>query len=180
MIGGPVRIPHVYNGKDKTFFLFGVEEYRENAPMVTLTSVPSVAERSGDFSGAGLNIYDPFSAQANPNFNASSPVTASNPQYIRTQFPDNVIPQSLWNPAGLGVIKSYPQPNFGGPGMVSNNYLVSPNISQDRFRNNWIGRVDQSVGQKEKLFSVTRITAVINSITQRTDSRFQEWTRRTR
>jgi len=53
VIGGPVRIPHVYNGKDKTFFLFGVEEYRENAPMVTLTSVPSVAERSGDFSGQG-------------------------------------------------------------------------------------------------------------------------------
>jgi len=98
-----------------------------------------------------VNIYDPFSAQANPNFNASSPVTASNPQYIRTQFPGNVIPQSLWNPAGLGVIKSYPQPNFGAPGAVSNNYLVSPNISQDRFRN-WIGRVDQSAGQNEKLF----------------------------
>lgn len=151
VLTGPVRIPHVYNGKDKTFFTFGVEQYRENAPMVTLTSVPSTAERQGDFSGTGIAIYNPFTTQLNPNFDPTRPNSASNPQYNRLPFANNQIPQNLWNPVGVGILNSYPTPNFGAPGAVNNNFLVSPNISQDRFRN-WIGRVDQSIGDKERLF----------------------------
>ena len=150
-ITGPVLIPHLYNGKNKTFFSFGVENYIENAPMVTLTSVPSLAERQGDFSQAGVNIYNPYSTQTNPNFDPTKADSSSNPQYIRTQFPNNQIPQSLWNNVGAKIMNSYPKPNFGAPGAVNNNYLVSPNISQDHFRN-WIGRVDQSVGERERLF----------------------------
>ena len=151
VVTGPVWIPRLYNGRNRTFFTFGVEEYREDAPMVTLTSVPSLAERQGDFSGAGVSIYNPFATVVNPNLNSSLPDSTQNPLYIRPQFPNNQIPQNLWNAAGAGVLNSYPKPNYGPAGAVNNNYLVSPNISQDRFRN-WIGRVDQSVGEKERLF----------------------------
>src|SRR6185312_11542366 len=109
VLSGPVWIPHVYNGKDKTFFTFGVEEYRENAPMVTLTSVPSLAERAGDFSGAGVNIFNPFTTQVNPGFNPALPDTASNPQYIRQPFVNNQIPQNLWNPCRIGRYEFVPQ-----------------------------------------------------------------------
>jgi len=150
-ITGPVWIPHVYNGRNKTFFSFGVENYIEGAPMPTLTSVPSLAERQGDFSKAGVSIYNPFATAVNPNFNPSAGNSATNPQYIRPQFSGNVIPQNLWNPVGLAIMKSFPAPNFGSPDAVVNNYLVSPNISQDHFRN-WIARVDQSIGQNERMF----------------------------
>jgi hypothetical protein len=150
-ITGPVWIPRVYNGRNKTFFSFGVENYIEGAPMPTLTSVPSLAERQGDFSKAGVNIYNPFATAVNPNFNPAAGNSATNPQYIRPQFAGNIIPANLWNSVGLAIMKSFPAPNFGSPDAVVNNYLVSPNISQDHFRN-WIGRVDQSVGQSERLF----------------------------
>jgi hypothetical protein len=151
VLTGPVLLPRLYNGKDKTFWMFGFENYRENAPMSTLTSVPSAAERQGDFSGAGVSVYNPFSTQVNPNFDPTKANSSANPQYIRTQFPNNQVPSSLWNPVGLAIMKSYPAPNFGAPGAVSNNFLVSPNLSQDHFRN-YIGRVDHTVNEKERLF----------------------------
>ena len=104
VLNGPVILPHLYNGKDKTFWMFGFENYREIAPMVTLSSVPSNSERQGDFSGAGINIYNPFSTQVNPNFNAGAGNSASNPQYIRQPFPGNIIPSNLWNAAGLAIL----------------------------------------------------------------------------
>jgi hypothetical protein len=151
VVNGPAILPKIYNGKDKTFWMFGFENYRELAPQVTLTSVPSLAERQGDFSGTGINIYNPFQTQVNPNFNPNQANSASNPQYIRTQFPGNVIPQNLWNPVGLAIMKSFPAPNYGPAGAVSNNYLVSPNLSQDHFKN-YIARVDHTVSDKERLF----------------------------
>jgi hypothetical protein len=150
-ITGPVRIPKVYNGKDKTFFSFGVENYNESTPAVVQTSVPSLAERNGDFSKAGVNIYNPFSTHLNPAFDPAKGDSAANPQYIRDQFPGNVIPPNLRNPVGLAIMNSFPAPNFGSPDAVLNNFLASPNLGTDHFRN-WIGRVDQSFGQKERLF----------------------------
>ena len=91
-ITGPVWIPKVYNGKDKTFFSFGVENYVETTPAPILTSVPTLAERMGDFSQTGLTIYNPFSTQVNPNFDPTKPDTTSNPQYIRAPFQNNMIP----------------------------------------------------------------------------------------
>ncbi|MBV9406752.1 MAG: hypothetical protein JO211_15505, partial [Acidobacteriaceae bacterium] len=154
-IGGPLWIPRLYNGKNKTFFMFGFENYIESTPAPVLTSVPSVAERKGDFSQAGVNIYDPNSTQPNPNFNPSLPDSASNPAYIRTQFQSNgqlnVIPASRLSPTGLAIINAYPAPNVGSPNAVVNNYLASPNPSSDHFRN-WIGRVDENIGDKERMF----------------------------
>ncbi|MFL6416481.1 MAG: carboxypeptidase regulatory-like domain-containing protein, partial [Bryobacteraceae bacterium] len=148
---GPVWIPKVYNGRDKTFFSFGWENYVESTPSPILTSVPSAAMRSGDFSGTGFSIYDPFSTRPNPAFNATLPSSASNPQYIRTQFPGNVIPVNRMSAVGRGIINAYPAPNTGAPNAVTNNFIASPNISADHFRN-WIGRVDQNFGEKERMF----------------------------
>lgn len=143
-ITGPVRIPKVYNGKDKTFFAFGVENYIETTPSPILTSVPSAAERRGDFSKAGVNIFDPFSTAPNPT-------PSTNANYMRTQFPGNIIPASRLSPVGMAIMNAYPAPNTGSPDAVTNNFIASPNISSDHFRN-WIGRVDQSFGDKERMF----------------------------
>ena len=56
-----------------------------------LITLPTAAEDAGDFSQSGVNIYDPATTQANPNFNPSLPVSKSNPQFIRQQFEYNGI-----------------------------------------------------------------------------------------
>jgi hypothetical protein len=151
VVNGPVRIPGLYNGKDRTFFMFGVEQYDESTPSPGVVSVPSVAERNGDFSQTGLQIFDPFSTRANPNFNAGAPESAANPRFIRDQFPNNVIPANRLNAAGLAIARSFPEPNTGTAGQRFNNYNVGPNLSADTFRN-WIGRVDHSIGTRQRLF----------------------------
>ncbi|MBV9082818.1 MAG: carboxypeptidase regulatory-like domain-containing protein, partial [Acidobacteriaceae bacterium] len=139
-IGGPVWLPGLYNGKDKTFFAFGVENYIESTPSPILGSVPSLAERTGDFSKAGVNIYDPLT-------------TASNGAggFTRTQFSGNIIPPGRLSATGQAIINAYPAPNTGSPDAVTNNYIASPNVSSDHFRN-WIARVDQNFGEKERMF----------------------------
>jgi hypothetical protein len=148
---GPVVIPKIYNGKDKTFFSVGWENYRESTPSPGLTSVPTLAERAGDFSQTGLTIYDPFSTRANPAFNSSQPQGPNNAPFIRDQFPNNMIPVNRLNPIGLAIANAYPKPNVGGPNQLCNNYLSSPNLSLDKFKNT-LARVDQNFGEKERLF----------------------------
>src|SRR5580704_8037680 len=60
-IGGPLSIPHLYNGKDKTFFLVDYEAQRLRQGLVESGTVPTLAQRAGNFSGGGLHpIYDPL------------------------------------------------------------------------------------------------------------------------
>ena len=66
-IGGPVRVPKVFNGKDKLFFFLAYEGFKDSSPGVYTRRVPTAAERTGDFSallaaGTGFQLYDPTSA----------------------------------------------------------------------------------------------------------------------
>src|SRR5579884_2041377 len=117
-VGGPVRIPKIYNGKDRTFFFYNREQYREffsvNDAYIT---VPTAAYRAGNFAGAltGVSlgsdplgnpiqegmIYDPASVQ---------PV---NGQLVRTQFPNNVIPQARMDKVSLAIQSLIPNPTNG-------------------------------------------------------------------
>jgi hypothetical protein len=135
-IGGPVW--HA----GKTFFFVNYEGLRNVETMAMVDTVPTAAEDAGDFSQSGVNIYDPTTTQANPNFNPSLPVSKSNPQYTRQQFEYNgvlnVIPPSrLTHAASIMLNKYTPQPNtmnmgsmtmMGQPTVVgagndANNYL---------------------------------------------------------
>ncbi|MEO7146042.1 MAG: carboxypeptidase-like regulatory domain-containing protein [Bryobacteraceae bacterium] len=103
-IGGPII-------KNKTFFFGVFERDINNAGGFNLFTVPTAAERAGDFSGA-LNaagqlktIYNPFSTTSDPN-NAG--------QYLRMPFPGNVIPASLLDPVGVKAASYWPTPNLFG------------------------------------------------------------------
>jgi hypothetical protein len=149
-LGGPLSIPKVYDGKDKTFFSFAFENYRESTPSPGLGSVPTALERQGNFSQSGITIYDPLTTTANPAYNPAQAVGPSNPQFIRDPFPGNIIPQNRLNTVGSNLANAYPLPNNGSGRF--NNYLASPNIGLDKFRN-WLGRVDHSIGQRERIFA---------------------------
>ena len=83
--------------------------------MSNIMFVPGSAVGLGDFSG-GRPIYDPLTNRANPDFNPALPITAANPQFIRTQFPDNKIPLDRINPVAFQVLQQYVvQPNLRRP-----------------------------------------------------------------
>jgi len=100
--GGPVWIPKVYDGRNKTFFFFGFEGYRDTQANAGATQVPTVAERTGDFSrslnsAGGLRlIYDPLS---------------TTPDGVRTAFAGNIIPGNRISAAGRNIAATFPDPD---------------------------------------------------------------------
>jgi Carboxypeptidase regulatory-like domain len=158
VIEGPVRLPKKlfgplgYDGRDKTFFLFNYEGYREGTPNPDIRTVPTEAFINGDFtqykttSGALIKIYDPMSANASNNF-------------TRQQFmgcdgkTPNVICPDRINPIAQKLLAFYPKPNNVSPGSEPwrNNFADIPNIANDKFKN-WIFKIDQNLGEKDKVF----------------------------
>jgi hypothetical protein len=107
--GGPVYIPHLYNGKNRTFFFFNWEEYLQPGSHTSLASVPTQAMRDGDFSSLlaqNVVIYDPTSGQA---------------------FGGNMIPASRISSVSSKAqnVKYIPLPNFGSAGSINQNYLAT-------------------------------------------------------
>ncbi len=127
-LGGPVWIPKIYHGKDKTFFFFSYEGFRNRVGANgTAFTVPTPEMYTGNFSN-----WVTSSGALIPIYNPETQVLNSNGSYTRTPFPGNVIPQSMFSAASikaLGVFQSSGSlaPNNGAaPGSaayVNNNYL---------------------------------------------------------
>jgi hypothetical protein len=113
--GGPVK-------KDKIFFFGSFEGYWENIPFTTLTSVPTAAMRSGDFSQTGYEIFDPSTTTcASPGGTIGN---CSGNNYARTEFPSDTIPSSDINPIGAALVSLYPMPNINTTSPL-NNYIAN-------------------------------------------------------
>ncbi len=128
-LGGPVLIPALYNGRNKTFWLFSYEWTRQRNAISSTALVPSAAERAGDFSGvrqAGFAIVDPFTKQP---------------------FPNNIIPRDRISRAGQALLDLYPLPNSSDP---ARNYVGTPR----RILNNGIPtvRIDHQLRSSDSLF----------------------------
>jgi hypothetical protein len=123
-IGGPLTIPKLYNGKNRTFFFVNYEAMRQRAGQVFNTIVPSTAQKSGDFSASNLNtIYDPLT---------------------KLPFAGNVIPASRISPQAQVFAKYIPDPNSG------NRAIFGPSqpLDQDQFTI----RVDQTISNNHRAF----------------------------
>jgi hypothetical protein len=103
-VGGPVRIPLLYNGTNKTFFFFSYGGSRKSgADSVQNLRVPTPAEISGNFSSSLLYpIYDP----------ATTALNTGGTGYVRKQFAGDVIPQSRIDPVAAGIAALLPAPNL--------------------------------------------------------------------
>jgi hypothetical protein len=108
-LGGPIR-------SNRTFFFVNYEGFRLSNGVSQVETVPTMAERMGDFSGSALTIYDPSSAHPNPNFDPAQPVGPKNPKIIRNPFIDDMVPSNLISPVATAVLNRIPLPNMG-PGM---------------------------------------------------------------
>jgi hypothetical protein len=123
-VGGPIYIPKLYHGRDKSFFFFAYERFslRQNAN--ELVTVPTVAMRNGDFSGlvnsAGVlqQIYDPNTTQS----------AAAN--YARTPFPNNQIPITRISPLAKILYAATPLPQTNDDPLVNSNFNAVNNTTQ--------------------------------------------------
>jgi len=131
-LGGPVVIPHLYDGRNKTFFFGSFEVLRLPKSQTFVNSVPTQAMRNGD-----------LSAYLNPNLGGDG--------VLLNGYSNNQIPNSQLNPYTQKLLNLlYPLPNFGPAGAIANNYLgiypVPINSTQGDVR------LDQSLGPKHMIF----------------------------
>ncbi|MBV9768663.1 MAG: TonB-dependent receptor, partial [Bryobacterales bacterium] len=169
-LGGPVDIPKIYNGHNRTFFFFNFEQFRETQLINnTYQTVPTAAYRIGDFSGAeaaagNLKIgTDPLGRPILENeiYNPTTTRTVNvNGQTvtIRDPFPGNVIPMSMMDPVALKVQSLIPLPNV--PGASVNNYL--PSFDSTRVTTIPAVKIDQQISTQQHLsfyWSETKTTS---------------------
>ena len=170
-LGGPLVIPKIYNGGDKTSFFVNYSLTRGKNPFDSLATVPTAAERGGDFSQAQITsgplagtvpiIYDP----------------ASNPSGPRTPFSNNQIPLQQMDSAALGLLKYIPLSNL--PGQIQNFHLQeSLPTASDRL----MARIGHQISKKDSLnamyfFNSARSRSVSNypELTSQTSTRGQNF-----
>lgn len=143
-IGGPVWIPKLFNGRDRVFFLFGWEGIRDSQPSGGFLTVPTDAERHGDFSallglGPQYTIYDPTTAKID-----------SKGVITRSPFQGNIIPGSRLNAFTQKLLSFYPEPNTPAKADGTQNYFTT--FPSNDYYDNQFGRLDFNIGQKDKLF----------------------------
>jgi hypothetical protein len=127
--GGPLSIPKLYNGKDRTFFFATFEALRLPSQQVLLESVPSQALRGGDLSVYSGPVHD---------FNGAP-------------FPGNQIPLSSVTDFSKSVLKYlFPLPNTGAPNAIANNYVQ--NFPTPKSSNQGDVRIDQNITSKQSVF----------------------------
>ena len=170
--GGPVRIPKLYNGKDRSFFFFAWEQYKLQLGGVQQSTVPTtmggttgMGEAGGDFSavlGAPTQVINPCTGQPvlqNQIFDPATTnanVTATNPNGIpcRLPFDGNIIPSTRFSKAAEALVAGLPAPNQTAtpnpPYGFYNNYVQSSVAPTQN--TTYTVRIDESLTQKSKIF----------------------------
>lgn len=143
-VGGPIEIPWLYHGRNKSFFFFAYERYSLRSGTFTNSWVPTTAERNGDFSGMvnsdGIlqTIYDPSTSMG----------AAGN--YQRTAFPNNQIPMSEISPLAKALFAITPAPtNDSNPNIQSNiSFPATSNTTAPTIT----ARVDHTFNEKNNAY----------------------------
>lgn len=137
-IGGPIILPHLYNGKDRSFFFFayGGSRLAGGAAAFTTVLIPTMSQRQGDF--GSKTIYDPATTQI------------VNGRYVRQSFPNNKIPASRFDAITRQVNDLMPQPNLAGNGNNYGAYTGAITLVPDTFT----GKVDHTLNSSQALSSV--------------------------
>ncbi len=145
--GGPLVLPKLYNGKDKTFWYFAWESNRWSDSGSLTATVPTAKERLGDFSdllklpnGSTYQLYNPFTTRA-----------ATAGRFQRDPFLNNIIPTSLLNPVALKILNYYPLPNQTGLADGRNNYFQAYKILEKY--DVYMARVDHTFSEKHRMFA---------------------------
>ena len=146
-VGGPLLIPKVYNGKNKTFWFFSYEGLRQRQGTIAGVAVPTEAMRNGDFSnlktaaGTQIKIYDPFQTNS---------TTYARPQFNYQNTPNRIDPAMI-SPLAKYIYAQLPLPNLPNVNpLVGNNYFGPRPDST----NEWTitGRFDHQITEKDRMY----------------------------
>lgn len=150
-IGGPVWVPKVYQGRNKTFFFYGFEGIREARPRNNGTfNIPTEKMRSGDFSellalGSQYQIYNPFTRRA-----------VAGGRFQQDPFPGNIIPQALINPIAKNFVDNYlPRPTSNATGADGTGNFQQPGLKERAIYYSHTIRVDHVFNEKHRIFART-------------------------
>jgi outer membrane receptor protein involved in Fe transport len=147
-LGGPVWIPKLYKGTNKTFFFTAFEGRREKDPVRSITSVPTALEREGDFSETR------FLSAAGPTLiQVFDPATSRVAGGVRTRdaFPGNLVPPSRFNPIAVRLMREYPDPNRP-PSTVTGRQNFTFRGARTYSRDITTSRVDHYFSDRHRLF----------------------------
>ncbi|MBI3682311.1 MAG: TonB-dependent receptor [Acidobacteria bacterium] len=143
--GGPVWIPRLYHGRNRTFFFAAFEGLKERSQGNLTTTVPAELQRGGDFSqtlnanGAQIVIFDPVTT------------AAAGSGFVRQAFPANLIPVSRMDPVARNVVKYYPLPNRTGDRFTGANNLALPGtLPTDS--NQFDIKGDENINERNRFF----------------------------
>jgi len=172
-IGGPVFIPHVFNGHNKLFFFYAWEGFYTDTGSPTIASVPTADERNGDFhallaDGPSSQLYDPYSG---------STQTISGKQYwIRSAIPNNCLtattpycasnahntdPLLVMSPIAQKYLASLPLPNLPGLAGGENNY-ISTALNSTKYNSHMV-RLDWNISDTDKIFGELHLSNYTNA-----------------
>ncbi len=143
-LGGPVILPKLYNGRNKTFFFTNYEGQRSAGATSSQNTVPTLQQRAGDFSDLRLQngnlvpLYNPFSLTADDDGNT-----------VRNRFAGNRIPASMMDPIALKLATYYPQPTSDGNPFTHVNNWFSQGTNHTAV--NQLGfKIDENISDKQR------------------------------
>jgi len=143
-IGGPVYLPRLHDGRNKTFFFYAWEANKWGVPGTYVSTVPSEALKRGDFSqllalGSNYQVYDPATTRAE-----------AGGRFSRQPFAGNIIPASRLDTVARNMSKFWPEPNMPGTRDGRNNYSTPTKALEDYYVH--LVRVDQNFSEKHRFF----------------------------
>ncbi|MGD1097748.1 MAG: TonB-dependent receptor [Bryobacteraceae bacterium] len=145
-LSGPIVLPKIYNGRNKTFFFVASEGYLDAQPQAQAFVVPTAAEIAGNFSAAGKTIYNPLS-------NVACTATSGCPSgatVIRVPFAGNIIPASQISPVGQAILSQFPTSNTNQTGVIdSSNFQGKDSLGNHAEQ--FIYKMEQDIGQSLRL-----------------------------
>ena len=149
VVGGPVILPHLYDGRNKTFFMANYEGTRISNGFTGFANTPPPSELSGDFSATGYP--EPGTAACAAALAKNLPCNPENPA-TGLAFPGDQIPNSLWSRQATVVLaaNTFPAPNCSPADCLGNNVLLSLNNPNRADQQTY--RLDQDLGRFGKIF----------------------------
>jgi len=155
-VGGPVYIPKLYDGRNKTFWFFSYDRFRQSFVPSTVT-LPTQAEVGGDFSGlvnpttnALIPIYVPIAWKANPALiPAGCTVPTTGAGSPGTPWPGNKIPTSCFSTVSAGILKQYPLPTPSNPSSETSNY--TPTTTSLNLETSFSVNIDHNLTSKQAI-----------------------------
>jgi hypothetical protein len=145
-LGGPIVLPKIYNGTNRTFFFFGFQRHHEKASETYTGEVPTPEMYNGDFSfgGRGNAIYDPATTRQD-----------ASGRWIRDPFPGNVIPQSRIDPVARNFLGQNPFTQANAPGFTDALGVHENLVTLTKYRSyrtRFDGKVDHQFTPNHKIF----------------------------